>query len=202
MKKYIFLIWSSSFLGAINVSGDISTGTWSVSDSPVYIIGNTRVLENQTLTIDPGVEVKFFGNDILVIDGILVAEGTANNKITFSSADQQRRGSIVFTSPSDTVNLSHCVFTNLTGGQIFYDFENVTVEDVGTIELNDQGGATGEVIIVEDSPGNNVLSIKSNDTNTSITMNQTATVGDVCYVQFAIRFTKTEEYCSFYLFRS
>ena len=81
MKKYIFLIWSSSFLGAINVSGDISTSTWSVSDSPVYIIGNTRVLENQTLTIDPGVEVKFFGNDILVIDGILVAEGTANNKI-------------------------------------------------------------------------------------------------------------------------
>ena len=170
------------------------------SDSPVYIIGNTRVLENQTLTIDPGVEVKFFGNDILVIDGILVAEGTANNKITFSSADQQRRGSIVFTSPSDTVNLSHCVFTNLTGGQIFYDFENVTVEDVGTIELNDQGGATGEVIIVEDSPGNNVLSIKSNDTNTSITMNQTATVGDVCYVQFAIRFTKTEEYCSFFTY--
>ena len=59
MKKYIFLIWSSSFLGAINVSGDISTGTWSVVIVNLYY-WKYQVLENHTLTIDPGVEVNFW----------------------------------------------------------------------------------------------------------------------------------------------
>ncbi|MCO5234603.1 MAG: T9SS type A sorting domain-containing protein [Bacteroidetes bacterium] len=69
-----------------NVSGFISTNTtWNLAGSPYIVIGNTLVSQGFTLTIEPGVIVKFNTDKALQIDGELIAIGTAQNRITFTS---------------------------------------------------------------------------------------------------------------------
>ena len=69
-----------------DVSGFISTNTtWNLAGSPYIVIGNTLVSQGFTLTIEPGVIVKFNTDKALQIDGELIAIGTAQNRITFTS---------------------------------------------------------------------------------------------------------------------
>ncbi len=68
------------------VSGIISTNTtWTLANSPYIVTENILVNTNITLTIDPGVVVKFDGDKYIKIEGFLVAQGTKNNGITFTS---------------------------------------------------------------------------------------------------------------------
>ena len=70
------------------VSGQIVGNTvWQVSDSPIGVIGPVLVTSNATLTIQPGVEVDFYGSYALQVDGVLQALGGANNPITMTSGD-------------------------------------------------------------------------------------------------------------------
>jgi hypothetical protein len=69
-----------------NVSGFISSNTtWNLAGSPYIVVGNTLVTTGVTLTIDPGVVVKFDASRAIQIDGTLIALGTASNRITFTS---------------------------------------------------------------------------------------------------------------------
>lgn len=70
-----------------NVSGFISANTtWNLSGSPYIVIGNTLVSHSYTLTIDPGVIIKFVDSfKAIQIDGELIAIGTPANRITFTS---------------------------------------------------------------------------------------------------------------------
>ncbi|PIV69079.1 MAG: hypothetical protein COS08_05410, partial [Euryarchaeota archaeon CG01_land_8_20_14_3_00_38_12] len=68
------------------VEGDIYVDTtWTVADSPYIISKNVRVHDNATLTIDPGVEIKFGGDFNITVYGNLTAVGTEVNKIVFTS---------------------------------------------------------------------------------------------------------------------
>lgn len=68
----------------VPVSGNVS-GSWQGAST--YIVnGNIVVPQNQTLTIGPGVSVKFNGNYSLTVLGSLQASGTANNPVAFTSA--------------------------------------------------------------------------------------------------------------------
>ncbi|MCP4598681.1 right-handed parallel beta-helix repeat-containing protein, partial [Neptuniibacter sp.] len=58
--------------------------TWTLADSPYIVVGHVTVEEGVTLTIDPGVEVQFNGYYYLRIYGILDAQGTAADMITFT----------------------------------------------------------------------------------------------------------------------
>lgn len=72
--------------GATDVSGDIlSDRTWTKAASPYIVKGNISVVTGVTLTIQPGVAVKFDGAYGLVIDGALIAQGTAAENITFTT---------------------------------------------------------------------------------------------------------------------
>jgi hypothetical protein len=93
MKKTL-LILNSAFLilncatAQTNVSGFISANTtWNLAGSPYVVIGNALLSHGYTLTIDPGVIVKFDTLKALQIDGELIAVGTAANRITFTSND-------------------------------------------------------------------------------------------------------------------
>lgn len=88
LVKIIFLSVHSLFVfSQTNVSGGIYTNTtWTLANSPYIIVDTTVVFPNVTLTIEPGVVVKFENNKSLEIrQGSLIAIGTINDSITFTS---------------------------------------------------------------------------------------------------------------------
>lgn len=67
--------------GPIIIAADT---TWYASNSPIVISNHLRVNAGVTLTIEPGVEVRFNQGVIMTNYGRLLAEGTASNRITFT----------------------------------------------------------------------------------------------------------------------
>ena len=59
--------------------------TWTMAGSPYTVVGRTIVSSMATLTIEPGVVVKFKAGRYLQINGALDARGTAAEMITFTS---------------------------------------------------------------------------------------------------------------------
>lgn len=76
----------SSYAYATDHSGDINSNeTWTVAGNPHRITGNLYVNSGYTLTIEPGCNVKFAGDYELRVYGVLKADGTSANHITFTS---------------------------------------------------------------------------------------------------------------------
>jgi len=71
---------------ATYVSGPITSDTtWALANSPYIVVGSVLVNNGVTLTVEPGVTVKFDSDLALRIDGLLIAQGTGDNMITFTS---------------------------------------------------------------------------------------------------------------------
>ncbi len=72
------------------IPGQTITGTvtWDLSGSPYQVNGTVWIASGAALTVTPGVEVRFApGTGILVLlDGRLVADGTATQPITFTGS--------------------------------------------------------------------------------------------------------------------
>jgi parallel beta-helix repeat protein len=94
MKKLLFVLvllslgLTNNYLNAqTNVSGIISSNTtWAASGNPYNVTGNVMVNAGVTLTIEPGVIVKFDKLKSFQINGALIARGAADNNITFTSS--------------------------------------------------------------------------------------------------------------------
>jgi RHS repeat-associated protein len=70
-----------------------SNTEWTVANSPYVLDGDVTVAAGATLTIDPGVIVKFNGQfRTMWINGTLSAVGTAANPITFTSYQDDTAG--------------------------------------------------------------------------------------------------------------
>ena len=68
------------------LKGDVSsTNTWYSSLSPYVVLGHVTVHDPYMLTIEAGTTIKFEGYYYIRVDGKLTAEGTANDRITFTS---------------------------------------------------------------------------------------------------------------------
>jgi len=63
----------------------ISDTTWTLVNSPYIVVENVEVWEGVTLTIEPGVTVKFNSGKKLQVNGELIVQGTTGNLITFTS---------------------------------------------------------------------------------------------------------------------
>jgi hypothetical protein len=61
------------------------SGNWTLTNSPYTVVGNITLPDGQTLTIDPGVEIKFADNYQLRVQGKLLAQGTDTDHIVFIS---------------------------------------------------------------------------------------------------------------------
>ncbi len=83
----MFLLFPvTAVLGETYVIGSISENTtWSLSKSPYIVVNNIAVEEGATLTINPGVQVKFNNGFSLTVSGTLDASGTELSQILFTS---------------------------------------------------------------------------------------------------------------------
>ncbi|MBI2303897.1 MAG: right-handed parallel beta-helix repeat-containing protein, partial [Chloroflexi bacterium] len=63
-----------------------SNTTWTLAGSPYVITSSVLVSTGVTLTVEPGVVVKFDDNLGMQVDGTLIARGTASQPITFTSS--------------------------------------------------------------------------------------------------------------------
>lgn len=72
---------------ATYVEGVIDKDTvWTLLDSPFIVCQNITINEGVTLTIEPGVEVRFGGGPFtIIVNGRLLAEGTEEKPIKFTS---------------------------------------------------------------------------------------------------------------------
>ncbi len=57
-----------------------------------YLIGNLTIASNATLTINPSVVVKMDNSATIYVDGALIADGTKNEKIVFTSTSDDSAG--------------------------------------------------------------------------------------------------------------
>ena len=69
------------------VVGGSTTGNtiWTVAGSPYVIDSSLTVSATDTLTIEPGVIIKFKDDRTLTVRGTLVAEGAPGDSIVFTS---------------------------------------------------------------------------------------------------------------------
>jgi len=86
LAAIIFLlgIFTTNHLSAKDVSGEQS-GKWTLINSPYIIQGDITIPKGQSLTIEPGVVVKFAGYYRMTVRGNLIAKGTLSNRIIFTS---------------------------------------------------------------------------------------------------------------------
>jgi len=75
------------FKYAANHTGNISTETWTLANSPHHITGTCTVLNANTLTIEAGCQILFDGDYSLVINGTIICNGTAASRIVVSAND-------------------------------------------------------------------------------------------------------------------
>ena len=129
---------------ATYIEGTITQDTiWTLTDSPFIVSKNITVYPTATLTIEPGVQVRFGGYFSLNVEGSLSAIGEENNTITFTSnKDQPKAGdwiTIKFngTQPS---TLTYCIIQYAKNATTIEN-SNVKIENC-EIANNSQNGIT------------------------------------------------------------
>jgi hypothetical protein len=91
----VVVILATATVGrATDVCGPITDDTtWTFDDSPYVVTCNVVVFAGATLTIEPGVEIRFHPDTRLVAqDGTIEARGVPDAHITLTSDDPQERG--------------------------------------------------------------------------------------------------------------
>lgn len=89
-------------IGTYVQSGNV-TGHWTIDSHPYIVTGDITVPDGQTLTIDPGVWVKFTDRIHFKVEGAVVAAGDSCNT-----------GCIVFTAANPDLGWGHIVFDGTT----------------------------------------------------------------------------------------
>jgi len=113
---FIFLVNFVCLSETIVSSNIIANTVWTADNSPYLIISDVSVSENAMLTIQPGVTVSFSKGRNLYVNGLLSANGDANNKITFTGNNPSKQKGfwgavhIEFSAKSNSSNISNAVF--------------------------------------------------------------------------------------------
>lgn len=131
---------SSSSNAQTNVSGVISSNTtWTKGASPYIVTGNLLVNNGVTLTIQPGVVVRFDSALSMQIDGTLLAQGTSNNEITFTSNTADTAGAwgyIYFSDASTDAVFQNSIYGDYVSGSIL---EYCTIQYAGGASVDNNG---------------------------------------------------------------
>ena len=175
---------------ATYVSGTISEDTtWTVADSPYVVSGSVTVSQDVTLTIEPGVVIKFSGT-ALTINGTLIADGTSSQPIYFTSlkddsvgGDTNGDGSATAPSPWDWSGISFAstsINSILDNVVVRYGYNNISVQTSSLTVSNsvtEKGQQSGITIgnatptITENVIRNNSIGISISSSSPIITNN-------------------------------
>jgi hypothetical protein len=134
----LFLLGRVPVQAATDVSGTLSTTSWTEAGSPYRVTANTVLPAGATLMIEAGVEVAFALDTNLVVRGELRVSGTAELPVRFVrlDADEPWAG-VVIDGAAATAVVTHLELTGAT-----------TAVSGGTEHLaawNGVGGATVEI---------------------------------------------------------
>ena len=88
---FCMLFVCSSFVYGIEIRGT-QTGVWSLNKSPYIVTGDITIPPATTLTIEPGVTVKFAGQHSIKVYGSLQAVGVMGKRIVFTSVHDKEFG--------------------------------------------------------------------------------------------------------------
>lgn len=110
---------------------------------PDYIVKD-NISVNALLNLEPGVVVHLDEDIILTVEsgGTLVAQGTEDNKITFTSSDEAGQvywGGLLFNSSSANNLLSHVKVSYGGGGDLMYLYGGVNSYAGANIGINENG---------------------------------------------------------------
>lgn len=84
---FLMILSASTNYALTNITTPNVSGTWSLSGSPYIVQVPITVPAALSLTIQPGVEVRFMAATKLDVNGKLIAKGTSSSPIVFSAND-------------------------------------------------------------------------------------------------------------------
>ncbi len=84
---FLLIVVSASVTAQTTITTTTVSGTWTLSGSPYLVQNYINIPVGQSLTIEPGVDVKFVPTTKLVVDGQLIAAGTQSLPIVFEATD-------------------------------------------------------------------------------------------------------------------
>lgn len=155
---------------ATNVSGLISTNaTWTKANSPYIVTGNLLVNTGATLTIEPGVTIKFDALKSMQIDGTLIARGISTDSIRFTSNTTQTTGAwgyIYFSDVSTDATFENDINGKYLNGSIL---EYCAIGYAGGVSVSNNGALRMD----SSSPFINHCSIRNNAASGINTVNLT-----------------------------
>jgi hypothetical protein len=79
------VVYSVDIPGGTPVSGNITTQTWTLANSPYLVTGAITVASGNTLTIEPGVQVLFDVDTEFLVYGNLTANGVEGDSVVFDA---------------------------------------------------------------------------------------------------------------------
>lgn len=143
----IILIFLNLSLKSDVINGGNISGRWIKANSPYLIQGDITVLKGSALTIEAGVRISFLGHYKFKVFGLLIAEGTNGDSITFSANNQDKGwGGIQFENADKNCELSYCIFEDgksvsdlmdHVASSDLYEFKNI----LGKLNIAEFGGA-------------------------------------------------------------
>ena len=190
---FLLLVLARNVAADTPVSGPITSDTtWTLAGSPYIVTGGVLVMEGVTLTIEPGVVVKFDSGQALQIDGELIARGIGSNMITFTSNQTTPAPGdwgYIFFSDSST-DAIYDIDGNYTNGSIL---EYVVVEYAGGVSVINNGAVRMDNAhpfinhsVIQNNSASGIyawnLSNNLKITNNSLSYNTTSLYGGGIYV--------------------
>jgi parallel beta-helix repeat protein len=145
----------------------ISDATWTLANSPYIVVANVEVWQGVTLTIQPGVVVKFNKDKLLQVNGTLIARGNVANPITFTSNQaSSTKGdwkNIKFTDSSTDATFDGAV--NYIGGSILeYCMVEYGGNGVGGAVQTDQASPLIDHCTVQNNLSSGIHAVGTSDT--------------------------------------
>jgi hypothetical protein len=216
LASVIPITFSFAVIGQTNVSGGIyANTTWTKVNSPYIVTDTVVVFPGYTLTIQPGVTVKFADSTVLELrQAKLIAKGTRVDSITFTNNSDSLSAGIYtgiylnggdLTSTFNYCNVSHAKIgiNAAVGDSLIVNNSNFNENLIG---LQYAGRPNNEIALIDSSifrnntNGGLILSGLAYATTSYCNFTNNGTEGMLLYDDFGVGSTtaySTTSYCNF-----